>query len=617
MSETIEEPSTAHDGDAAPRGPHPAPAATPAEMAVDAPDEAGGHEFGPRRFWVHATALAVVLLATYALVAAHRDGIAFPDEGVYNAQAELLSEGAWRGERPTDRIDPDGRFEALGSSVVLEHHYIPYPRRPLYPLLLAPWFLAAGAAGTVLVSTVGTWLAALCSGRIASRIDTRYAVPTLWLVGLASPLLYSGLIVAGHSLAAALAAAMVWSALAALERRSATWLIVPAATAAALVLLRSEGTLLVGAAGAVFLAGAVSVRAPRSLDRRRAALGLALWAAGAAATVLDSRLAGLMTGEGGIGTGSVVSTRDPASAAWVSLLRPWYNQPGTAAALVTLAALSVWMAAVAVRVAPRRPLLPIALLVLAAGSAATRAVMAPDLITGLVPAFVLLAALVQLTGDDLRRRPVGELASMSALTAVALVFTLYEDGGSAEWGGRFFHVLVPLLVPLCVLGLDRARRALDPLPRRVGAVALAVVLCSWSVLAVRENVESRTKSARIVEATADMVARAADAGPPLVVVHTAAPSGVGRAFWRDINDGAHVIQASSFENFFFFVHRADDEGYDDLVVTTNLGAAPTVLLLGTPLESVGWHLADVEPVDGTDYVTVRASRGRGPQDASD
>ena len=55
--------------------------------------------------------------------------------------------------------------------------------------------------------------------------------------------------------------------------------------------------------------------------------------------------------------------------------------------------------------------------------------------------------------------PAARLAtSTAALFALAVLATQYPVGGSMEWGGRFFHVGLPLVVPVLLLAVAAARR---------------------------------------------------------------------------------------------------------------------------------------------------------------
>ena len=91
-------------------------------------------------------------------------------------------------------------------------------KHPLYPVLLAAADRLGGVTGMVLLSLAGTVAAAGLAAVLARRLDPALVRPDLWMVGLASPLLFDGFLVIAHTLGAALAAAAVLLALRAVER---------------------------------------------------------------------------------------------------------------------------------------------------------------------------------------------------------------------------------------------------------------------------------------------------------------------------------------------------------------------------------------------------------------
>jgi hypothetical protein len=75
------------------------------------------------------------------------------------------------------------------------------------------------------------------------------------------------------------------------------------------------------------------------------------------------------------------------------------------------------------------------------------------------------------------------LAAVAGLAALGVLATQYRAGGSAEWGGRYFAVLLPLLVPLAVAGLASVRDRLDAPTVRVAGGALLVISVAFAALA--------------------------------------------------------------------------------------------------------------------------------------
>ena len=116
-------------------------------------------------------------------------------------------------------VDPDGVNYPLEFSESGPRGWTPFAKHPLYPLLLAGADRVAGVAGMVLLSLAGTVAAAGLAGALARRLDPGLTRPAIWVVGLASPLLFDGFLVIAHTLGAALVASAVLAAVVAIERR--------------------------------------------------------------------------------------------------------------------------------------------------------------------------------------------------------------------------------------------------------------------------------------------------------------------------------------------------------------------------------------------------------------
>ena len=123
----------------------------------------------------------------------------------------------------------------------------------------------------LLGSALGTLVAAVSAALIGRRIASRLDIPTLWIVGLFSPLLFDSAWVIAHSLAAALATTAVLAAVRVIEERRLRCLAVVTTATSAMVLLRTEG--LVFAAGLALASVAATARRP---DRRRYGLVVGL-----------------------------------------------------------------------------------------------------------------------------------------------------------------------------------------------------------------------------------------------------------------------------------------------------------------------------------------------------
>ena len=147
------------------------------------------------------------------------------DEGAVIVQArslagKLTGGDGWIVEHPVPEVDPTGVNYPLENADRGENGFAPYAKHPLYPVLLAVADRAGGVTAMVLLSLAGTLAAAALAAGLARRIDPALARPTLWVVGLASPLLFDGYLVMAHALAAALAVGAVLLAVRAVEERS-------------------------------------------------------------------------------------------------------------------------------------------------------------------------------------------------------------------------------------------------------------------------------------------------------------------------------------------------------------------------------------------------------------
>lgn len=561
-----------------------------------------GERSRPRHFWWHAAVLGAVLLALVPLF--DSEAPAFPDEGIYSAQVDNLSNGSWASERPATDLDADGERSALSEEVHRGDESIPYARRPAYPLLLVPFYELGGTAGMLVTSVLGLWVAAVCAALLAARIRTGLSLPTLWLVGAGSPLVFGAYLVIGHTLAAALAALVLLSLARALDDRRSPWLVPAFVAVVPLVLLRSEGAVFVGAAAVTVAAMSVSFRPRIRIDLRTTAIGVGIGVIGAATYMLEGRLARLLVDSGSVATGSVVSRRDPLSAAWVSLLRPWYGTGISAKASTLLVLLALPLAALLLRLMPRRTLMPVALLVLAAGAAVARQFEPLDLMTGLLAAFPVLGALILLRRRDLQDPAVARLLAVSGIAALVLVLTIYETGGAAEWGGRFFYVLVPGLGVLAVVGMDEGRRVLGRNEALVAGVAIAVVMGSLSVLGLRTNLALRDRNTAMVVGSRQYAQEVVGGRDPLVIVAMSTASGTPRVFWRSIVGGEQVISAGDVLNVGPLLQRLPRTGRTGAVAVTNMDGGIFALVTGPWLEGSGWTILGTSELEGTRYRAI-------------
>ncbi len=228
--------------------------------------------------WAHAVALAVVLLSLVPVIGT---GVSFSaDEGAAIVQAHQLAKGdGWVVDHPLPQVDPTGKAYPLELSFRGNEGTAPFVKHPLYALLLAGADRVGGEVAMVLLSLAGTVAAAALGAALARHLRPGLSRPSLWVVGLATPLLFDGYLVIAHTLGAAAAAGAVLLALRLAEGRGPR--LITAAGAAGCValaaLLRNE---------AVFWGlGLGLALAPIAWQRRSRVLGITAAAVVGAAAV--------------------------------------------------------------------------------------------------------------------------------------------------------------------------------------------------------------------------------------------------------------------------------------------------------------------------------------------
>jgi len=469
-------------------------------------------------------ALAVVLMALVPLIGT---GSSFSaDEGAAIVQATSLSSGdGWIVEHPLPEVDPTGASYPLELSERGAAGTAPFAKHPLYALLLAGADRLAGITAMVLLSLLGTVAAAGLAATLATRLDPAIGRPTVWVVGLGSPLLFDGYLVIAHSLGAAAGAGAVLCAVMALDRRSAALAAAVGPCVALAVLLRSEALLLGLALAAV--AGATALR------RRPAwpALVVAATAGGAAmaARFGEKLWVGTIVGRGGNVAGTVTGggvaagegLRGKVDGFVLTWLTPNYSGDTGHGLLLLLMVAAVAAAAVCARRRPERGR-PVVLAGLVAAVAATGALVAGPrmVVPGLLMTFpVAVAGLVLLGRRSLDSIGARMATGTAAIFVMAVAATQYSTGGSGEWGGRYFALAIPVAVPVLLLALYRHRDLLTPDVARRSVAALAVCSVVMSVMAVG----SIRGAHRVTADMVDAVERAAPEGGVVVTTYPAMP----------------------------------------------------------------------------------------------
>ena len=481
--------------------------------------------------WAHALA-ALGLLVALAFVV--HVGVGYTsDEGAGVAQAHLLERGTWLVTNPVPTIDSDGGLIPFPLADIGQKGMAPYAKHPLFPLLLRAADDVGGARGMLALSIGGTIGAAVAGALIARRLHPTLARPALWVLALGSPLLFDSYLLLAHTMGAAAFGLATVAALNGVlggssRRRRLLWLALMAALVMTAVALRTEAVF----AGLGLAAGALVVAWKRP-DQRGPALQTGVVAAAAATlTVVVERAVRLaITGPATAMPGDALTF---GTSAWLpgraqAVWHDWFD-PGVGAispALsVTILATAVMLAYLARRAGrDRATALVVVLAIAAAGYGLRLATWSPTELFGLVVAFPLLwLGLLLLRRGDLESPSALLLVTTLAVFAVGVFATDYAVGGSAQWGGRYFALGLPLAVPLALVALRRVVRSMPSPSRRPFVAGLVACCLLTSALSLQVLHVRRGLVVSLGHAVADATAVAGPSGVgdhpdrPLVVV---------------------------------------------------------------------------------------------------
>ncbi|GAC1312595.1 MAG: hypothetical protein NVSMB16_09400 [Acidimicrobiales bacterium] len=453
---------------------------------------------------IHVALLGMVLLCTGLFVGTKSSY--FSDEGATIVQARMLARGEGWIDRPRllTQVDPTEKWYGLESNDegVGNGGFAPYAKHPFYALAAAGAFRAAGAAGVIGLSSIGVLLAALFSALIARHLKPELAIPTLWVVGIASPLFFDGFLAIGSTLEAAAGAAGVLIALniatpvatgakRTLPQKTVLVLAVGACFALA-TLIRTEGLLMAGALATVMMMSAVLQRRVALVAVAVSVLTSALLARTAEATV-RTRILGNASAPRGFASALPASTVGSFvvgrwHAVYLGFLQPSHpvTPIGDQILVVTWALVAVL--AVLIRVAGKRRdgrvTLVAAVLTLVVVS---RLVLDhPAAIPGVLIGFPIAWGGCFL----LHRRSLTGASGVCLLTAglflAAVVATEYDSGPILA---RFVVPAVPLAVPVLLVAWRAALVQLSETGRRgVGGamVASTLVVTVVSLVGLRQ-----------------------------------------------------------------------------------------------------------------------------------
>lgn len=457
------------------------------------------------------------------------DGVFSSDEGAGLSQMAVVADGSWGVSHPMPEVDPDGAWFPLEKAgIAVDGGYAPLPKKPVYTWLGGVVWGLGGARAVMVLSAVGSGAAALMAGLLARELGAgRLDRATLWLTGLASPLLADGLIVIAHTLAAAALALAAVAVLRWRGRASGWWIPVIVLAALLSVLLRSEAVLLV-----IAMAGAAAALASWRRDARLGAAAVLLAVGCAIGMAVDLALtkhlfdqASVVAPATSTAKGMGGSFADDRVTAFVTTwLRPGYGTVGVAQLLGIL----VVLVGLVLVVRSRRGAGPteIAVLCLAvAGLAVARLLVRapdPDVVPGLLPAFPFIVwGLGALRRVDLASHAAAWCCSSAAIFALGVLGTQYREGGAWEWGGRYFAVGLPVVAPLVVVGGARVLAGFEERRRWIGVASVAATALSIAGLQVLAVRSSHVLSDDLVQGALAAASRTtAGDGRPSVIVST-------------------------------------------------------------------------------------------------
>ena len=481
------------------------------------------------RFGLLVVTTTLVLGGSWFLVLP-ADSSVTSDDGAYAYAASTLDDGSWDYDYWFAEADPEGDYFPLVLAGSTDGRYYPSTRYPLWTRALQVGEHRFGLAGLRVLPLLGLGVALAASVAIAAAVaGSQVRWPALALAA-SSPLVFNGLQLWAHAVAAGLVALVVLASLRIRAARAPSigWLVLAPTCAALAAAIRADGLVFALAAGAALGIGGLLRR--RQLEVLVAlAVGLAAFGAFRSSAAAMTSIMG-SSGGGGESLGSRGSL-DPSGLARGFGETFLFDGGGPGVVLVVLTVAVTIGAVVLLRHGSTG--VASALLGCVVGVQALRIVIGgDDLVHGLVGAWPV--ALLVLA-EPMERRTVEErfLLLILALGATGIVLTQYDSGGGLNWGGRFLASALPLIAALVAATLVRVGASSvgageappGHVPRlRAVVAALAAVALVASLVADASN---RLANDRLIDDV--------EAAPATVPVITSAP-GLPRIAWRTYPD---------------------------------------------------------------------------------
>jgi hypothetical protein len=207
------------------------------------------------------------------------------------------------------------------------------------------------------------------------------------------------------------------------------------------------------------------------------------------------------------------------------------------------------------------------------------------LVPGLLIACPVLAAGMALVTRRVLATDTARLAfGTFVVFAVGVAATQYERGGSGEWGGRYFALGLPPVVPVVLLAIRDAGRRLDSVPRRVAGGALVLCMAATAAMGVATIREQHRRTGAMNEAIRAAISAVPSDGLPVVV---ATDGALARHAWPVMDDVRLLLSYGDLDEL---AGRLDSAGVRQFVVVASALR---------PLDSPGRRLQVVSRVDGT------------------